>query len=43
MLVEAMKSGMCDVIKIRLKVRNATRSWKGNQLLNAKTAVERPI
>ena len=31
---------MCDVIKIRLKIRIATRSGKGNQLLNIKTAVE---
>ena len=34
---------MCDVIKIRLKRRHAMRSGKGNQLLNIKTAVERPI
>ena len=34
---------MCDVIKIRLKRRIATRSGKGNQPLNIKTAVERPI
>ncbi len=34
---------MCDVIKIRLKRRNATRSGKRNQPLNIKTAVERPI
>ena len=33
---------MCDVIKIRLKRRNAT-SGKGNQPLNIKLAVERPI
>ena len=33
---------MCDVIKIRLK-RIATRSGKGNQPLNIKTSVERPI
>ena len=34
---------MCDVIKIRLKRRIATRSGKGNQPLNIKTAVEWPI
>ena len=34
---------MCDVIKIRLKRRIATRSGKGNQPLNIKTVVERPI
>ena len=34
---------MCDVIKIRLKRRDATRNRKGNQPLNIKTAVERPI
>ena len=34
---------MCDVIKIRLKRRIATRSGKGNQPLNIKTAVEGPI
>ena len=34
---------MYDVIKIRQKRRIATRSGKGNQLLNIKTAVERPI
>ena len=34
---------MCDVIKIRLKRRIATRSEKGNQPLNIKTAIERPI
>ena len=33
---------MCDVIKKRLKRRIAT-SWKGNQPLNIKTAVELPI
>ena len=31
---------MCDVIKIRLKRRIATRSGKGNEPLNIKTAVE---
>ena len=40
---EALKSVTCDVIKINLKRRIASRSWKGNQLLNIKTAVERPI
>ena len=34
---------MCDVIKIRLKSRGATRSGKGTQPLNNKTAVEWPI
>ncbi len=34
---------MCNVIKIRLKGRIATISGKGNQPLNIKTAVERPI
>ena len=34
---------MCDVIKIRLKMRDATRSGRGNQPLNIKTAVECPI
>ena len=31
---------MCDVIKIRIKRRDATRSGKGNQPLNIKTAVK---
>ena len=34
---------MYDVIKIRLKRRIVTGSEKGNQQLNIKTAVERPI
>ncbi len=34
---------MGDDMKIRLKRRIATRSGKGNQPLNIKTAVERPI
>ena len=34
---------MCDVIKIRLKRRIATKSGKDTQPLNIKTAVERPI
>ncbi len=34
---------MCDAIKIRLKIRIATKSGKGNQPLNIKTAVERLI
>ena len=34
---------MCDVIKIRLNRRIATRSGKGNQPLNIKTAIERLI
>ncbi len=42
-MVEALESVMCDDIKIRLKRRIATRSGKGNQPLNMKTAVERPI
>ncbi len=39
-LLEALESGMCNVIKIRLKSKDATRSGKGNQPLNIKTAVE---
>ena len=38
--LEVLESAICDVIKIRLKRRIALRSWKGNQLLNIKTAVE---
>ena len=34
---------MCDVIKIRLKRRNATRSGKGKKPLDIKTAVGRLI
>ncbi len=34
---------MYDVIKIRLKKRDESRSGKENQPLNIKTAVERPI
>ena len=34
---------MCDVTKIRLKRRTATRSGKGTQPLNIKTAEDRPI
>ena len=41
--IEALERVMCDVIKIRQKRRIATRSGKGNQPLNIKTAVERPI
>ncbi len=33
---EALESGICDVIKINLKRRDATRSVKGNQPLNIK-------
>ncbi len=40
---EPLESSMCDVIKIRLKRRYATRSGIGDQQLNIKTAVERPI
>ncbi len=40
---EALESVMCDVIKIRLKRRDATRSGKGNHPLNIKTAVDWPI
>ena len=40
---EALESVMCDVIKIRLKRRITTRSGKGNQPLNIRPAVERPI
>ena len=42
-IVEALESVMCDVIKIRLKRRIATRSGKGTQPLNIKIAVARPI
>ncbi len=41
--LEALESVMCDVIKIRLKRRDASRNRKGNQPLNIKTTVERPI
>ena len=34
---------MCDAIKMRPKRRIAIRSGKGNQPLNTKTEVERPI
>ncbi len=34
---------MCDVIKMRIKRRIATRIGIGNQPLNIKTAVELPI
>ena len=34
---------MCDVIKMRLKRRDATRSGKVNQPLIIKTAVKRSI
>ena len=34
---------MSDIIKIRLKRRIGTKSEKGKQLLNIKTAVERLI
>ncbi len=40
---EALESGMCEVMKIRLKRRIVARSGRGNQLLDIKTAVERPI
>ncbi len=40
---EALESGICDVINIRLKRSDSTRSGKGTQLLNIKTAVEWPI
>ena len=40
---EALESDLCDVIKIRLKRRDATRCGKENQPLIIKTAVERPI
>ena len=42
-LTRALASVICDVIKIRLKRSIATRSGKGNQPINIKTAVERPI
>ena len=38
-----MEALECDVIKIRLRRRIPTRSGKGNQPLNIKTAIERPI
>ena len=41
-ILEALESVMCDVIRIRLKRRIATRSWKGNQPLIIRTVVERP-
>ncbi len=40
---EVLESGMCDIIKIRLKRRDAMRSRKGNQPLNINTFVERSI
>ena len=40
---EALESVMCDVIKKSLKIRIATRSGKGTQPLNTRTAAERPI
>ncbi len=40
---EALESVMCDVMKIRLKRMIATKRGKGNQPLNIKTAVKRPI
>ena len=40
---EALESVMWDDLKIRSKRRIATRSGKGKQPLNIKTAVERPI
>ncbi len=43
LLYESLESKICDVIKIRLKRRDATRSGKGNQPLNIKTSVGRPI
>ena len=42
-LNEVLESVMCDVIQMRLKRRIATSNGKGNQLLNIKTAIERPI
>ncbi len=36
---EALESVICDVIKICLKRKIATKSGKGNQLINVKTAV----
>ena len=41
--LEALESVMCDVIRIRLKRRIATRSGNGNLPVNIKTAIERPI
>ncbi len=37
---EVLESVMCEVVRIRLKRRIATRSGKGNQPLVIKTAVE---
>ncbi len=34
---------MCDVIKIRLKIRITKRNGKGKLPLSIKTAIERPI
>ena len=34
---------MCDVIRIRLKRRDATRNGKGNLPLNIEIAIEWPI
>ncbi len=42
LLYEALKIGLFDVIKLRIKRRDAPRSGKGNQPLNIKIAVERP-
>ena len=41
--LEVLESGICDVINIRLKRRDALRNGIGNQSLDIKTAVERPI
>ncbi len=41
--LEALEIVMCDVIKIHLEGRIATRSGKANQPLNIKTALELPI
>ena len=41
--IEALESVMCDVLEIRLKRWIATRSGKGNQPLNIRTVIKRPI
>ena len=41
--LEVLESGICDVINIRLKRRDALRNGIGNQSLDIKTAVERLI
>ena len=40
---EVLENVMCEVVRIRLKRKFATKSGKGNQPANIKRAVERPI